>query len=146
MLQYLRLTRVNRSKSHNFGYEEDEEERPHALRNDTVLMILIGFQIVFKILRGLHNVCCFFTTDEWEVGSIQSHRDTRKGRQFLVRWAGFSANDDTWEPLCNLGNAREAIDEYRRQQTDAVKLEINNKNTRRGRPTKNTTTKERITN
>jgi hypothetical protein len=38
----------------------------------------------------------------WEVDSIVAHREVRKGRgkqlQFLIRWAGFSEADDSWEP------------------------------------------------
>lgn len=50
--------------------------------------------------------------DEWEVQSIQAHKDTTKGRQYLVRWKGYSPAEDTWEPEANLANAPEAVDNY----------------------------------
>jgi hypothetical protein len=33
----------------------------------------------------------------------------RGAEQLLVRWKGYGAFDDTWEPLKNLGNAQEAV-------------------------------------
>lgn len=49
---------------------------------------------------------------EWEVESIQNHRDTRKGREYLVRWKGFTPAEDTWEPRSHVDNAEEALREY----------------------------------
>jgi hypothetical protein len=46
------------------------------------------------------------------VKSIQDHRDTNKGRQYLVHWKGYSHNDDTWEPESHLKNALEKVKEY----------------------------------
>lgn len=32
--------------------------------------------------------------------------------QYKVRWAGFEEDEDTWEPLDNLGGAKEQVDSY----------------------------------
>ena len=34
--------------------------------------------------------------------------------QYLIRWKGYSAEHDTWEPETNLVNAKEALKEYKR--------------------------------
>ena len=34
----------------------------------------------------------------FEVDRILDVRDAKKGREFLVRWVGYGADDDTWEP------------------------------------------------
>ena len=50
--------------------------------------------------------------DEWEVEAIQTHKDVRGVRRYLVRWKGYSPADDTWEPEENLANAEEILEAY----------------------------------
>ncbi len=50
--------------------------------------------------------------EEWEVQSIQTHKDTKGGRRYLVRWKGYSPSEDTWEPAENLANASNVIQTY----------------------------------
>jgi hypothetical protein len=50
---------------------------------------------------------------EYEVDHIVQSRVVRGAEQFLVRWKGYGAYDDTWEPLANLQNAVEAVREFR---------------------------------
>ena len=54
--------------------------------------------------------------EEYVVDEIHAHRDvgrcTRKVRQYLVRWEGYTPEHDTWEPESNLSNAQDMIDDY----------------------------------
>ena len=46
--------------------------------------------------------------NEFYIDFIVAHRGSlnhRKQLQFLVRWAGYDASDDTWEPYANLRHA-----------------------------------------
>lgn len=49
---------------------------------------------------------------EYTVESIIDHRERTNGRQYLVRWAGYTAADDTWEPPSYLKRAQGAIEDY----------------------------------
>ena len=49
---------------------------------------------------------------EWEVEEIQGERSTRLGPEFLVKWLGYTDQERTWEPLKNLANAKEALNDW----------------------------------
>ena len=51
--------------------------------------------------------------EEYEVEVILGHRGKPGQRIFLIRWKGYSAAEDTWEPERNLGNAQPLITEYK---------------------------------
>jgi hypothetical protein len=53
--------------------------------------------------------------EEYDVEKILQHRTRGKTKQYLVRWKGFTAADDTWEPASNLKNAKKAIQDYEAQ-------------------------------
>jgi len=50
--------------------------------------------------------------EEWEVEKILDLRETKAGRQFLVRWKGYSEADDSWEPAEHLLHAGEKLDAF----------------------------------
>lgn len=52
--------------------------------------------------------------EEWEVEKILDMRETRQGKQYLVRWKGFSEAEDAWEPAEHIANAQEALKEYQK--------------------------------
>jgi hypothetical protein len=56
---------------------------------------------------------------EWEVEQILGARRRRNQLQYLVRWKGFSEAHDSWEPLSHI-NAKQLIEDFRRQNPDAV--------------------------
>ena len=50
--------------------------------------------------------------NEWEVDRIiNSHYKNRK-LEFLVYWKGYDDMDRTWEPKTNLGNTKEALNDF----------------------------------
>ncbi len=54
--------------------------------------------------------------EEYEVEEIVSKRVRQHGRkqivEYLVKWKGYPASDNTWERISNLTNASEAISEF----------------------------------
>jgi hypothetical protein len=69
--------------------------------------------------------------EEYEVKSIQAHRDSAVGREYLVRWKGYGPADDTWEPEDNVVNAPEKVQEY--LQNAASRTKGKSKGKARGR-------------
>jgi len=53
--------------------------------------------------------------EKWEVERILNKRWIRGKDKYLVQWKGFTAESDTWEGKENLENAKEAIEEYKRE-------------------------------
>jgi hypothetical protein len=49
---------------------------------------------------------------EWSVEAITAVRSIRDKRSFLVRWQGYNASDDTWEPEEHLANSKHLLDSF----------------------------------
>ena len=48
---------------------------------------------------------------------IISHRTTQSGkREYLVKWSGYTSIHNSWEPVDNLVNAKDIINEYHKKQ------------------------------
>ena len=50
--------------------------------------------------------------EEWEVEKILNKKKIRGVEKYLIRWKGFTAENDTWERKENLKNAEEALEEF----------------------------------
>lgn len=50
---------------------------------------------------------------EYEVKCILDHRFYGKCHQFLIRWLGYSAKHNSWEPETAVENASEIVDQYK---------------------------------
>merc|ERR1712203_258181 len=58
---------------------------------------------------------------EYEVESVVSKRDTEEGKvEYLVKWKGYDASDNTWEPIENLESSQELIDEFEGRTENAA--------------------------
>merc|ERR1712130_739523 len=57
---------------------------------------------------------------EYEVETIVSKRTSEEGKvEYLVKWKGWNASDNTWEPVDNLQSSKELIDEFEGKTEDA---------------------------
>lgn len=58
---------------------------------------------------------------EFEVETILDKRINKKGQkekvEYLIKWKGYPEHDSTWEPLVNLKNALELIQEFEDQKS-----------------------------
>ena len=59
--------------------------------------------------------------EEYEVETILEKRTLRNRPQYLVKWLGYPLHDATWEPVENLENAKETIQEYESMRTLKLK-------------------------
>jgi len=58
---------------------------------------------------------------EFEVEKILNKRMVRGKEKFLVRWKGYTAEEDTWENKENLENVKELVEEFEREYREEVK-------------------------
>merc|ERR1712240_156516 len=58
---------------------------------------------------------------EYGVESVVSKRETDEGKvEYLVKWKGWNASDNTWEPIENLESSQELIDEFEGRTENAA--------------------------
>ena len=50
-----------------------------------------------------------------EVKKILYRRERRGKSKYLVRWKGYTAEEDTWERLENLKNTRDLVEEFKKE-------------------------------
>jgi hypothetical protein len=62
-------------------------------------------------------ICAHRSEEEsdYEVDHIVDKRRTRSELEYRVRWKGYGAEDDTWEPLENLDNGRAKIKKFEKK-------------------------------
>ena len=51
---------------------------------------------------------------EYEVEEILDRQERRGKTKYLVKWKGYMVEENTWEGLENLKNAREKIEEFKK--------------------------------
>jgi len=61
--------------------------------------------------------------EEFEVEKILNKRTVREKEKFLVRWKGYTVEENTWENRENLENMKELVEEFKREyRKEAKKL------------------------
>jgi hypothetical protein len=55
---------------------------------------------------------------EYEVESILDKRRWYNRAEYLVKWKGYPVYDSTWEPLTNLANAQQAVEDFEKLQSN----------------------------
>jgi len=53
--------------------------------------------------------------EEYEVEKVMNKRKKYGRWEYLVRWKGYTAEEDSWERKENLKNAKEAVEDYKRK-------------------------------
>jgi len=59
--------------------------------------------------------------EEFKVEKILNKRMVRGKEKFLVRWKGYTVEEDTWENRENLENAKGLVEEFKREYREEVK-------------------------
>ena len=57
--------------------------------------------------------------EEYEVDHIRDSKMFGRTLKYLVRWKGYGEGEDTWEPLYNLRNSLQAVEEFHSQNPGA---------------------------
>ena len=52
---------------------------------------------------------------------ILNKRIVQGKEKFLVRWKGYTVEEDTWESRENLGNVKELVEEFEREYREEAK-------------------------
>ena len=71
--------------------------------------------IIIPVSHHLPRFLLVKDDEQFEVEAILDHQDEGKGkrtkRSYLVSWRGYSPEDATWEPECNLKNCSATLQE-----------------------------------
>ena len=57
----------------------------------------------------------------WAIKAILDSKRTKAGFQYLILWRGYNPDDQTWEPLCHVVNAKASILEFERRFPRKIK-------------------------
>ena len=89
----------------NQAYKVRLPEKYYHIHN----VVLISFLKPWTVPHDLEKAPLLDLKDDQEVyepESIKIHMDTAKGYQYLIKWRGWPANYNTWEPKEYLKDTR----------------------------------------
>ena len=69
-----------------------------------------------------------------EVERVLARRGRGQHLEYQIRWKGFGAKDDSWEPLDNLGEFKQMATAFDRQQAQRAQQQAAEKKTARAKP------------
>ncbi len=75
--------------------------------------------------------------EKWEVEKILDQRIKKEKIEYLVQWADSPSYENFWEPMENLSNAKEVIEDYEAERQVHQPAAKKSKGKKRGRPRKN---------
>ena len=58
---------------------------------------------------------------EWEVDRILDAKMVNRQLKYLVKWKGWPDSENSWEPKANLGNAKEVLEDFYKENPDATR-------------------------
>jgi hypothetical protein len=61
--------------------------------------------------------------DQWEVEAVLNKKRVGNKVKYLIKWKGYSAYNNTWEPVEHLMNAKEYIEEFEAAQAEKKRIE-----------------------
>jgi transposase InsO family protein len=96
-------------------YHDHEEKRAYKLWNTDQKKIEISRDVIFDETPVLHYAPVVQEPDEFVVDSIIGERSTDGKTEYLVKWAGYDDNDNTWEPFEHVADT-EALDMWEQRQ------------------------------
>jgi len=59
--------------------------------------------------------------EEFEIEKILNKRTVKEKEKFLVKWKGYTVEEDTWENRENLENVKELVEEFEREYREEAK-------------------------
>jgi hypothetical protein len=91
------------------GYESGR--KAYRLWDPAREIVVISRDVVFDESVVLNHRPINPENEEYAIESIIGERDIDGHKEYLVKWLGFSSDDDTWEPLENVAET-EALDKW----------------------------------
>jgi len=102
------------------GYHDDK--KAYKLWNPTTMRIITSRDVIFDetvILSRTPMLPGIIANEEFAVEAIVGEKYVGGEKQYLVRWLGYSEEDDTWEPRAHVEET-EALNQWENRQTALV--------------------------
>jgi len=86
------------------------------MKNKKTKKLIEKFIRLYKIKKIIpHPLVEIDGEKEYEVEKILNIRDMRGKRKYLVRWRGYTVEENTWKGLKNLENTMDLVEEFEKK-------------------------------